>query len=77
MRHGRPVRPLASPLVDTDRPTSDLPSAVAAGTAAHSRAVARQAELLVNRLLAIKALGTLCAELQSLDAVVRPVGGPA
>jgi hypothetical protein len=60
--------------VDTDRPTSAQPSAVAAGTGAHSRAVARQADLLVNRLLAIKAMGTLRAELQSLDGLVPPVG---
>jgi len=77
MRHAHPVRALASPLVDTDRPTSAQSSAVAAGTGAHSRAVARQADLLVNRLLAIKAMGTLRAELQPLDGLAPPVSGPA
>lgn len=61
------------PTVDTDRLTSPRPSVPAVGTAAYSRAVAQQADLLVNRLLAARAMGTLRAELKSLDGLVPPV----
>lgn len=77
MRPGGRQRSIPSRAVDTDRLTSPEPSVPAVGTRSHSRAVARQADLLVNRLLAIKALGTLAAELQGLDGPVPPVGGQA
>lgn len=71
------TRPAAAlntvPIVDTDRLTSPGPRVPGVGTTAHSRAVARQADLLVNRLLAARAMGTLRAELQSLDGLVPPV----
>jgi hypothetical protein len=63
--------------VDTDRLTSPRPRVPAVGTTAHSRTVAHQADLLVNRLLAIKAMGTLRAELQALEGLVPPVSRQA
>lgn len=77
MTHGLRHRSITSRPVDTDPATSPQPRTPAVGTRAHSRAVARQADLLVNRLLAVKAMGTLWTELQSLEGLVPPVGEPA
>lgn len=55
------------PLVDNDRTTSEPQTDLAAvGTAEHTARVAASAALLANRLLAVRAIGQLDAELQSL-----------
>lgn len=55
-------------LVDNDRASSQQPQAARAsvGTAEHTARVAASADLLVNRLLAVRAIGQLDAELQGL-----------
>lgn len=65
MRAG-PARRINSVLiVDNDRTTSRAPGA-AVGTAEHTALVAESADRLVNRLLAVRAIGKLDNELQGL-----------
>ncbi|GAA2732327.1 hypothetical protein GCM10009867_07970 [Pedococcus aerophilus] len=55
-------------LVDNDRASSQQPqdAPAAVGTPEHTARVAASADLLVNRLLAVRAIGQLDAELQGL-----------
>ena len=64
-RRGPPVNSVLP--VDDDRAPSQPRAALAAvGTAEHTTRVAAAADLLVNRLLAVRAIGQLDAELQGL-----------
>jgi hypothetical protein len=67
MAAGRRSRVNSVPPVDNDCATSQPPAHRAAvGTSEHTARVAASAELLVNRLLAVRALGQLDTELQGL-----------